>query len=204
MCERKPILTTSNKRNVHNHPEFLDTETLLERFNPLIKAICKHFCSYDGMFTQPSEVEDLYNQTVLEFLNLRRSFDPKRGVDFPGFIKFHLQQKVYHWVMKQQKLSNTEQLVNDSEDNDECTAKFENTLNLVDEETEIEMEKSERLASIPWDKLSNRDKSLVTMVLIEHKSLEDIAKLEKVTVKSVRRHLDMVCNRLINIHNDFT
>ena len=50
---RKAILTTSCRRNAQNHPEFLDTEALLERFEPLLRSIHKKFCSYDGVFNTP-------------------------------------------------------------------------------------------------------------------------------------------------------
>ena len=88
---RKAILTSSIRRNAEFHPEFLDTESLLERFEPLLKSIHKKFCSYNGMFDQPDDISDLYSQILLEFLRLKQSYDPLRGVDFPGYIKFHLQ-----------------------------------------------------------------------------------------------------------------
>ena len=103
--KRKPITTQTNRRNADNHPEFLDTEALLERFSPLIKSIHKRFMAYNGVFLHSEDTYDLYNQIVLEFLRLRKNFDPKRGIDFTGFMKFHLQNRVYHWVMKMQKVS---------------------------------------------------------------------------------------------------
>ena len=45
--KRKPITTQTNRRNADNHPEFLDTEALLERFSPLIKSIHKRFIDDD-------------------------------------------------------------------------------------------------------------------------------------------------------------
>ena len=101
--KRKPILTVTNRRNAENHPEFLDTDALLERFGPLLKSIHRRFLSYQGIFLNSEDISDLYSQILFEFIRLRQSFDPKRGVDFTGYIKFHLQQRVYHYVMKKKK-----------------------------------------------------------------------------------------------------
>lgn len=198
---RKPILTTSNRRNAENHPEFLDTETLLERFEPLLKSIHKHFCSYDGIFDQPDDISDLYSQIVYEFLRLKRSYDPKRGVDFPGYIKFHLQQRVYHYVTKKQKLINNEQPVKGYGEEDEQSIELENLSELIDENTEEEIEKTEAMASIPWEDLSEEDAELVRDILINKESIESIAKRKKVSMKSVKNHLDEVCDLLVELYN---
>lgn len=199
---RKPILTTSNRRNAENHPEFLDTETLLERFEPLLKAVHKHFCSYNGIFDQPDDVNDLYNQIVFEFLRLKRTFDPKRGVDFPGYIKFHLQQRVYHYVTKKQKLSNNEQPVKTyGENNEDSPVELENFPELIDEETESNFTKTEAMMSIPWDDLSEEDSELVRDILINKETIESIAKRKKVSMKSVKQNVDRICDILVELYN---
>lgn len=199
---RKPILTTSCRRNAENHPEFLDTESLLERFEPLLRSIHKKFCSYDGIFDQPDDITDLYSQIQLEFLKLRRSYDPKRGVDFPGYIKFHLQQRVYHYVTKKQKLMNHEQPVKTySDDFDEKPLELENIPELVDEETEANFEKAEAIASIPWDDITDPAQvELIKAILFEGKTVESIAKEKKVSIKSVKQQLDEVCDLLTELH----
>lgn len=199
---RKPILTASNRRNAENHPEFLDTEALLERFEPLLKSIHKHFCSFDGVFDQQEDITDLYSQIQLEFLRLRRSFDPKRGVDFPGYIKFHLQQRVYHYVTKKQKLVNNEQPVRTyGEDNEDQPIELENFSNLVDEEASSNFEKAEALASIPWDDLDEEQAQLVRDILINGETIESLAKRKKVSMKSIKQKLDDVCEVLIDLYN---
>lgn len=199
---RKPILTTSNRRNAENHPEFLDTEALLVRFEPLLKSIHRHFCSFDGVFDQPDDITDLYSQIQYEFLRLRRSYDPKRGVDFPGYIKFHLQQRVYHYVTKKQKLAQNEQPVRTyGEDNEDQPIELENFANLVDEETEANFEKAEAIASIPWDDLTEEQAQLVKDILINKETVESIAKRDKVSMRSVKIRLDEVCDLLVELHN---
>lgn len=200
--KRKPILTVTNRRNAENHPEFLDTEALLERFEPLLKSIHRRFLSYQGVFNNQDDISDLYSQIIYEFLRLRQSFDPKRGVDFTGYIKFHLQQRVYHYVMKKQKVIQSEQPVkNYSDDFDEKPLELENVAELVDERTPQELERSEAIASVPWDKLSQQQALIVTEVLINRKSIEDIAREQRATIKSIRTQFEEVCEYLSDIHN---
>lgn len=199
--KRKPILTVTNRRNAENHPEFLDTEALLERFEPLLKSIHRRFLSYQGIFVNSDDVSDLYSQICLEFLRLRQSFDPKRGVDFTGYIKFHLQQRVYHYVMKKQKVMNNEHPVkNYSDDFDEKPLELENAANLIDERTPKAMERAEAMVSIPWDKLSEEHATMVREILIEHKTLDDIARERRTTIRNVKLQFEKVCDRLSELH----
>ena len=200
---RKAILTTSCRRNAQNHPEFLDTEALLERFEPLLRSIHKKFCSYDGVFNTPEDQADLWAQIQYEFLRLRQTFDPRRGVDFPGYLKFHLQQRVYHYVTKQQKLSNTEQPMRVySDDFEEKPRELEKMPELVDEETPAAMERTEAIESIPWDRLSEEQAELVREIIFNKKLVETIAKERKVSIKSVKTQLDEICELFIKIHQE--
>ena len=184
---RKAILTTSCRRNAQNHPEFLDTEALLERFEPLLRSIHKKFCSYDGVFNTAEDQADLWAQIQYEFLRLRQTFDPRRGVDFPGYLKFHLQQRVYHYVTKQQKLSNMEQPIKSySDDFEEKPREIENMPELVDEETPAAMERTEAIESIPWDRLDESQAELVREIIFNKKLVETVAKERKVSIKSVK------------------
>ena len=200
---RKAILTTSCRRNAQNHPEFLDTEALLERFEPLLRSIHKKFCSYDGVFNTPEDQADLWAQIQYEFLRLRQTFDPRRGVDFPGYLKFHLQQRVYHYVTKQQKLSNIEQPMRVySDDFEEKPRELENMPELVDEETPAAMERTEAIESIPWGRLSEDQAELVREIIFNKKLVETIAKERKVSIKSVKTQLDEICELFIKIHQE--
>lgn len=200
---RKAILTTSCRRNAQNHPEFLDTEALLERFEPLLRSIHKKFCSYDGVFNTAEDQADLWAQIQYEFLRLRQTFDPRRGVDFPGYLKFHLQQRVYHYVTKQQKLSNLEQPIKSySDDFEEKPREIENMPELVDEETPAAMERTEAIESIPWDRLDESQAELVMEIIFNKKLVETVAKERKVSIKSVKAQLDEICELFIKIHQE--
>lgn len=199
---RKPIQTTSCRRNAENHPEFLDTESLLERFDPLLRSIHKKFCSYDGVFNHFEDIDDLWSQIVYEFLRLRQNYDPKRGVDFPGYIKFHLQQRVYHYVTKTQKVVNHEQCVaNSNTDDDSVSMELENTSELVDESSVEEFERIEAIASIPWDEIHDPVKVVfIKEVLINHKDIVTIAKEQHITQRNAKQLLEDCCELLKTIH----
>ncbi len=202
---RKPILTTSCRRNARNHPEFLDTESLLERFEPLLRSVHKKFCSYDGVFNNSDDISDLWNHIVYEFLRLRTTYDPKRGVDFPGYIKIHLQQRVYHYVMKTQKVGQKEQSISSLGDGseDSWSMELENTLELVDENSEEEMERVERVASVPWKDIKDPEKArFIHAVLIQRKDTVTIAKEWQVSQKYVKQLLEDCCELLKQIHEN--
>lgn len=199
--KRKPILTVTNRRNAENHPEFLDTDALLERFEPLLKSIHRRFLSYQGIFLNSEDISDLYSQILFEFIRLRQSFDPKRGVDFTGYIKFHLQQRVYHYVMKKQKVSLNEQVTKTySNDFDDKSIEFENLANLVDERTIEELERTEAIVCIPWYKLTEEQSQLVFEILFKRKTIEEIARERKVTIVSVKKEFEELCEHLSTLH----
>lgn len=197
---RKPILKF-NRRNADMNPEFLDREVLLERFTPLMQSIYRYFCSYDGMFNQKVDSQDLYSQIQSEFIELTNKYDPRRGVDFIGYIKFHLRQRVYHWVMKAQKVQNTEQLMvqydtDDSLDMDELVS-YEDK---KDTYTEHELNRADGIASIPWDKIHDKEHiELINEILIKHHSVEDIAKRRRTSVRAVTNQLDDLCKMIYTI-----
>lgn len=197
---RKPILAF-NRRNAEMNPKFLDKEVLLERFSPLIQSMYRYFCSYDGMFNQQVDSQDLYSQIQSEFIELTHKYDPRRGVDFTGYIKFHLRQRVYHWVMKTQKVQNTEQVLvqydsDDTMDMDDLVS-YENK---KDTYTEHELVRAEGIASIPWDKIQDKEHiELINEILIKRHSIEDIAKSRKTSVRAVTTQFDELCQLIYNI-----
>ena len=198
--QRKPILTINNRRNSDNHPEFLDPEALLERFQPLIKSLHHRFMEFNGIWLTSEDSNDLYNQIVFEFLKLRQSYDPKRGVDFTGYVKFHLQHRVYHYVMKSQKFSNKERLLlSHDDDEDNSNNLLENNIELVDEESEREIFKIEAMESIPWDKLNASQTELIKAVLLNGETIEQIAKSHHTTMRNINRQLEELENFLIEL-----
>lgn len=198
---RKPIIIEC--KGNYLSPENLSIEELLVRFLPLMKSIYRYFSSYACVFTQSSDYEDLYAQIQFEFCRLCREYDPNRGVDFLGYIKLHLQNRVYHYVTKQQRHLNKELLIKSfSGDSENKPMELESFLNLVDMESIKEFERAEAIASLDWNAIiGKKHKQLIQGVLFEKKSLEELAEREGVPVKILRLRLYFACNKLIDYAN---
>ena len=193
---RKAITTSYNRRNVDYNPEFLDKQVLLKKYYPLMRSIHKYFCSYVGILDQPYDVDDLMSQIQMEFLNLAQKFDPKRGVDFPGYIKLNLRHKIYHYVTKSQKLQSREQLIRQYGEDYSLPDKS-------DEKVADQFDVVEILASIPWHKLKQMHRIIVVDLIKNHKTLEQIARDHGYPIKEVRANFELVIDLLQSLQDDF-
>jgi RNA polymerase sigma factor (sigma-70 family) len=179
--------------------DYLDCDKLYVQYEPLIKSVYNKFSKYDNFCRCHDDYDDLRQQVDFEFFRLCREYCPQKGVDFPGYIKMLLNQRVYHHVMKKQSVQNTEVLLNNkSYDYEEDTEDvMENRFDLVDEDTEHEIERIEAMTSIDWRVIiGKKHRYLVESLLYDNKSLEDIAEEEGVTVKTVRLRLHFICKKL--------
>lgn len=198
--KRVPIRIPHNRRNTFN-PEFLDKEFLLEKFTPLIQSLHRYFCSYAGILDQPADVADLYSQIQFEFLKLVQKYDPNRGVDFPGYVQFNLRYRVYYYVNKLQNRQNKEHLLFRKEHSDnplDIDDVGDSVWDQPDESVERDIYRLEAIASIPWKDIPDEsDRQLIHDILIEHKTLHEIALSRKVLVKSVQQQFNRLCEFLI-------
>lgn len=196
VIKRKPINIPNYRRTEYN-PEFLDIDRLLVKYTPLIKSIHRYFCSYSGILDQPADMEDLYNQIQIEFVRLVKTYDPRRGVDFPGYIKFKLRHRVYYYVTKLQNTQKTEMTVLKTDDPNSISEfnYLPEYLEQADENYEDKIFRIEAIASINWKALSLEDRELVIDVL-NHKSLEDIAKSKSRSLEEITNHFERICEML--------
>ena len=179
--------------------DYLDMDKLYEQYKPLMNSIFKKFTKYTNVFKNPQDFEDLKSQIEFEFIKLCNEYNPARGVDFPGFIKIHLQQRVYHYTTKLQRRVSYESTLPDKtyDDSDTPMMNLNNTLDLIDEDSDKEFDYIERLESLDWRAITGKKhRHLVESILYEHRTLEDIAELEGVPLKVVRLRLHFVCERL--------
>ena len=205
---RVPITIEHNRRSEYN-PEFLDLNSLLNKFSPLFKSICRYFCSYAGILDKPYDIEDLYSQIQLEFLKLVKRYDPRRGVDFPGYIKLNLQNRIYYWVTRLQKLQNTERLLFWSEDDDEESDMDidlyymnQQYYNLADPTNEQEQFRIEALMSLPWEKITDESDREMIIDILNHMSLEDIARKRHTLIMNIREQFERLCDLLIQLNKN--
>ena len=203
LVRRKAIVTVSNRRDAEAHPEFLDTDMLLMRFEPLIKSIQRKFLSYNGIFNCQADSDELYSQIVLEFLRLRKSYDPRRGVDFTGFIKFHLQQRIYHWVMHYQSVQQWEHNETDTYIDDDDSDNYNSIItNTPDELSDYDQLVVEALSSLDRSLLSSKQNTLVDQILYKHMSDVDIARSRHTTITKVRGEITELCDLLSDTYHE--
>ena len=179
--------------------DYLDIDKLYEQYKPLMSSIFKKFVKYTNALKNTQDYEDLKSQIELEFVKLCNEYTPTRGVDFPGFIKMHLQQRVYHYVTKLQKRTSMEGVVTSKpfEDSEQPMVNLDNSLELIDEDTIKDFDKIEALSSLDWRAITGKKhRHLLEAVLYEGKTIEEIAELEGVSVKVVRLRLHFACERL--------
>lgn len=194
--ERKPITILHNRRNAYN-PEFLDMEALLNKYTPLLKSIHRYFCSYSGILDQTCDIEDLYSQIQTEFIRLTKAYDPRRGVDFPGYIKFNLRHRIYYYVTKLQNLQKTELKALKTDDM-ECEFNYlSEYVEQQDENHEHEILRIEAINSLPWNKLKTKEDVDLVINVLNHKTLEEIAKTRRTAVTLVREQFNRICEELI-------
>ena len=180
--------------------DYLDSDKLYEQYQPLMNSIFKKFLKYTDVFKTSQDYEDLKSQIDFEFVKLCSEYTPTRGVDFPGFIKIHLQQRVYHYITKLQKRVLMEGVVTvskSSEDDDQPMVDLDNSLELIDENTIKDFNKADALSSLDWRAITGKKhRRLLESILYEGKTIEEIAALEEVSVKVVRLRLHFACSRL--------
>ena len=197
---RKPIKDPYCRRSAYYNPEFLDIDALMKRFEPLFHSIHHRFCSYYGVYDQPDDTSDLYSQILLEFVALVRAYDPQRGVDFPGYIKFHLPQRIYNYVTKHQRQVNNEMLPRSIVSKDGGEVVLDSSLQ-EDSYTPARFEHVEAVESVPWESLTDLERELVTQILINHRSAEEVAALRHTSTRVINAQVDSLCSKLYELED---
>lgn len=169
--------------------ELYNPEKLLREYEPLIKSVSKKFNNY---FKNYEDKLDLYSQIQYEFIKLVQEYNPKRGIDFPYYIKRMLNQRTYHYVTKQLKVVNSETCVEELADFIEAKDYFEDDVELF-----------EGLMSLDDNMvLGKKQRELLEKVLIEKKTMHQIAEEEGVDIKVIRLRLHFLCKKLIEHNNE--
>lgn len=188
------------RRGVEKNPEFLSLETLLKRYNPLMRSIYRRFETYYNAFHSEDDLADLWQQIQLDFIILRNEYEPERGVDFTGYIFFHLQNRVYRYVLKNKEIHENECQIGfyggysegDGEDDDVSGMTGERE----DESAQYELMRVEAKMSIPWAKLSEEDSKLAWCMSNGY-SLEEAARILNIPERSMKKQFNNLCDSLI-------
>lgn len=161
-----------------------DINELLRQYKPLILATYKRL---HPMFKNKEDKEDLMAEINSIFTKLVWEYKPKRGVDFPYYIKRMLELRTYHFITKQLKVKNKETLV-ESFTNDEITFGKE----LTNEEERV-------INMLSWDdnfNMGKKQRALFIGLLQDHKTLKQLAEEEGVDVSTLHTRLHFLIKKL--------
>jgi RNA polymerase sigma factor (sigma-70 family) len=166
-------------------PTHLEPMYLFSKYEPLRKSIYNKF---KDKMKNAYDKEDLCSTIDQIFLQLVNEYDPNRGVDFPYYIKRMLDLRTYHHVSKYLKNVNKE-----SYEEDEIT--------VPDESFDEIIERIISLHSIDPDlQLGEKHRRLMVGVLIERKTLKELADEEGVSPDRVHARLYFLLRKLRGVY----
>lgn len=178
----------SRERKHLDPPTHLDPEYLYHKYEPLRKAVYKKF--KDVLINQ-ADKEDLISTIDQLFLQLVSEYNPHRGVDFPYFIKRMLDLRVYHYITKYLNKINKEipnETVGDSQ--------------IEDIHSQELIQRVIDLYSINPDlELGEKHAKLMIGILVERKTLKELADEEGVPVERVNARMYFLLRKMRKLHD---
>lgn len=171
-------------------PTMLDPEYLFHKYEPLRKAIFGRFRPRMANHTDREELMLAINQT---FIELVAEYDPNRGVDFPYYIKRMLELRIGHYATKYYKTVNSESYSSEDDENIEIT--------VLDHSAEEILNRIVDLNSFdPNIVLGDKHRNLMIGLLIEHKTLKELADEEGVPLDRLHARLYFLLRKLSKVY----
>lgn len=169
-------------------PTHFEPEYLYVKYEPLRRSMFNKF--KDSMANQ-ADREDLSASIDQIFLQLVSEYNPHRGVDFPFYIKRMLELRVYHHVTKYRENVNKESYSD------------ENGLVIEDDSYEEIFNRIIDLHSIDPDlQLGEKHRRLMIGILIERKSLKQLAEEEGVDTGRLHARLYFLIRKLKKLYQE--
>lgn len=166
-------------------PTHLEPSYLFYKYEPLRMAL---YSKFNNLMANHADKEDLMSSIDQIFLQLVSEYDPNRCVDFPYYIKRMLDLRTYHHVTKYLKNVNKESYV-------------EEEIVVADESIDRILERIIDLHSIdPNIQLGDKHRRLMVGVLIERKTLKELAEEEGVPVNRLHARLYFLLSKLSKVH----
>jgi len=178
-----------NERKKLEPPTHLEPVYLYNKYKPLRMAVYKKF--KDKMANHVDR-EDFMSTVDQIFLQLVNEYDPHRGVDFPYYIKYMLDLRVYHYVDKYLTRINRESFNTDDSE-----------IVIEDESYEELFRRVVNLNSIdPNLELGEKHRRLMVGVLIERKTLKELAEEEGVPPDRLHARLYFLLKKLKKVYEE--
>lgn len=168
-------------------PTHLEPEYLYNKYELLRKSLYNKF---SNSMVNYADKEDLKSSISQIFLQLVSEYDPHRGVDFPYYIKRMLELRTYHHVTKYLKNVNAESYA-------------EEEIIIEDDTVQKILDRIVDLHSIdPNIQLGDKHRNLMVGLLIERKTLKELAEDEGVPVDRLHARLYFLLNKLSKVHEE--
>lgn len=177
----------TNKRKKLLPPTHLEPHYLFVKYEPLRKSLLNKF---SNRMINHADREDLMSSIDQIFLQLVSEYDPNRGVDFPYYIKRMLDLRTYHHVTKYLKNVNKESYTEEE---------------IIIEDTSVTdiLQRIIDLHSIdPNIQLGDKHRKLMVGVLIERKTLKELADEEGVPPDRLHARLYFLLNKLNKVYEE--
>lgn len=168
-------------------PTHLEPAYLFKKYEPLRRAIYNKF--KDRMANQ-ADREELQSEIDMIFLALVSEYNPNLGVDFPYYIKRMIELRTYHHVTKYLKNLNNESY----SDSDEEIVIEDNSYQEIFERI-IDLNSLD-----PNMVLGEKHRKLMVGVLIEHKTLKELAEEEGVPSDRLHARLYFLIKNLKKVY----
>lgn len=168
-------------------PTHYEPEYLYKKYEPLRRASYKKF---KDMMANDQDRQDLMSNVDQVFLQLVSEYDPNRGVDFPYYIKKMLDLRIYHFVSKYLDNVNKETYAEDE-------------LVIQDDSFDEILQRIIDLNSINPDLvLGEKHRKLMIGVLIERKTLKELAEEEGVPPDRLHARLYFLIKKLTKSYEE--
>jgi len=159
---------------------------VLGEYKPLILA---QYRKFHGYFYNYMDKQELMFTIQEMFIKLCIEYNPRYGVDFPYYIKKKLGHRVYHYVIDHLAILNNER-------------NFEDVI-VDDYEIEDSMEFIENLESINTNiTLGTKQKNLLHGILLEHKTIKELAEEEGVASTVLHTRLHFLIDKIKRSNNE--
>jgi len=157
----------------------------LQEYDPLLRKLSKNplgkvKSDYELKLSW-AEIEDLYLDYQLFFIELAKDFDEHYGVDFHGYIVYQMRWKAYNHA---KKIHITEKIPTSE-------TQLENLKELA---AEMEEEKEEMYLHL--DKLPKRQREVIQLYYFENKKVKDISLMLGIKPQTVLRHRKLALQTL--------
>lgn len=158
---------------------------LMEQYKPLILSTYKKL---HPMLSNKDDKDDLMSEINQIFIKLVYEYNPRFGVDFPYYIKKMLTLRSWHYVSKVLKVKNKESIV-EGLTNDEIT--------LTEDTEDDSLERIVDMLSFDDGfKIGKKQKALFIGLLKDHKTLQELADEEGVSVSTLHTRLHFLIKKL--------